>query len=366
MSSKTASAGPGSKNTTGSLGNIKTQILQARSLIQQARQTSVGIYKTATALAGRKIQEENRKKTAKLSKAEELELRYAKRLPGEQTGELLKNLLQQLKGLKKFTFADVLTAVRQFFPDPSDQYEALGYAAEAFAEEGLNDKAVFLKAAQQDLMNRQGPEIRAGINILPEAQKFAQLDSVQNLRDFYRDTILHHLTILTVFRALTQEYGAEHLNEGLDYLIRAATADLNAQGPSIDKSHLKAIIDHFYEVGALNRMQEAFANILNRMETQYSDKVLNKPTLLMEEVLKIIDAFKIDEKRVAQLPEKMNIRALAQSIDFMTGLYEQLRLLPLKIYTVPEGRSQLLEATQKCLDRYIEAEEKSSNPGSTL
>lgn len=350
----------------GSIGNIKTQILQTRSLIQQARQNSVAIYKTATTLAARKIHEANRQKKDKLSKSEELDLRYAKRLPGEKTGDLLKNLLQQLKGLKKFTFDDVLAAVRQFFPDPSDQYEALGYAAEAFENEGSREKAVILKAAQQDLMSREGPAIRAGINILPEARNFSELDSVQNLRDFYRDTILKNITILSVFKSLMQEYGADHLNEGLDYLIRAATADLNAQGPSIEKSHLKAIIDQFYGVGALNRMQEAFANTLNRMETQYSSKVLNQPTVLMEEVLKIIDAFKVDEKRVAELPAKMNIHDLAQVIDFMTSLHEQLRLLPVKIYTVPEGRAQLLEASQKCLDRSIEAEEKAANPGSDL
>jgi type III secretion protein W len=356
----TKTAGSNTQPKTGTLKNLRAIALNARSVNQTAREKMGAVFKAADYLSNKKVKEASREKNEKLSKAKDLAEKYAARLPSKNAGELLQQLFQSLKGLKEFTSDDILKEVRQFFPDPSDQYEALGFAAEAFALEGELDKADFLQEAQDKLLKRQGPEVRAGINILPEALKASEADlaPVQDLRDFYRETILISQAILSIFRSIKAEYGPQKLDQGLDYLIRATTADLNAQGPSIEKGHLKAIIDNFYAVGVLNRMQEQFTALLNRMHDQYDKGISKDPEALMESVLKLVESLKVDIAQVQQLVTKTNIHTLAPRIDFLTHLYEQLRLIPLKVYPGSLTRTQLLESTQKELDRSIALEEE--------
>ncbi len=311
-------------------------------------------------MARRRIEEGKQKSEGQKTKQGSLAETYAARFADPKATQLLKTLLETLKNLKQANPDEVLKELAKHFSDVSDQYEALRYAEEALLDEGDAELAKLTKEGQELLMERSGPEVRAGLNILKEAKYAAEegLGTIQDLRDFYRENILSQEGIAQTYRALRNEYGPGKLREGLDFLLRAGSSDLDAEGPSIERSHLKAIMDNFYEVGVVNNISRNLANLLARMRQNFGEGISNDVEVLMDELFRLVEALRVDHGIIAAIPPKMGAKELAWQIYFLTGLYEQLRLLPVKIYPSNDHRTRLLNATQEALDFAIEEEEE--------
>lgn len=310
-------------------------------------------------MARRRMLEGRRKGEKEPVAAKDLADLYSGKMPGQKTAALLKSLLEGLKTLQNKTPGDILAEVGRRFSDVSDQFQALSYAEEALLAEGDTELAAMVRQAKEQLMEKSGPQVRAGLNIAGEAQKAAEegLADVDDLRDFYRETILSQEGISNTYRALRKEYGAGKLRDGLDFLLKAATSDMSAEGPSIERGHLKAIMDNFYQVGVVNNIARNLANLLARMQQNFGEGISNDVEGLMDQLFQLVEALRVDFGVIAAIPKKMGARELAWQIYFLTGLHEQLRLLPQKIYPTGDHRTRLLSATQQALDVAIDEEE---------
>ena len=309
-------------------------------------------------LALRKIKDERIKTETKVESKDLAEFYFGKQSE-QKTPTVLKSFLDGLRNMKNATADDILKDVGRRFSDVSDQYIALSFVEEEFRAEGDSRMADLVAQAKEQLMNKSGPAVRAGLNIAQAAIQESQggLGEFGELRDFYRDTILSHDGILSTYRSLREEYGPGKLRQGLDFLIKAATADINAQGPSIEKGHLKAIIDNFYEVGVINNISRSLASLLERMRKNYGDGISTDVESLMERIFELVEALRVDFGVIVKIPENMGAKELSWQIYFLTDLYEQMRLLPIKIYPTSDHRTRLLAAAQQALDYIIEEEE---------
>ncbi len=260
----------------------------------------------------------------------------------------------------------LLRQVAKFFEDVSDQYRAL-MLAENILEKGTESEDLLehVKQAKDKLMNDSGPAVRAGLNIAKEAINASKegLGEFQELRDFYRDIILGQTNISGAFKAIRKEYGEGNLDKAIAYLIKAAGNDLAAQGPSLEPSQLKAIIDNMYQVETLSGVDQRLTELLRRIVTNFDVALKGDSEMIMDKLLDLASAYRIKSQEFLQLAEKLGLKALLEQIYFLTGLNEQVRLLPLKIYESPDNRTKLLEASQEALDEVIYEEEEQEEEG---
>lgn len=61
--------------------------------------------------------------------------------------------------------------------------------------------------------------------------------------------------------------------------------------------------------------------------------------------------------------KKWGLRICSRKSIFLTGLNEQIRLIPFKLYEEPESREKLLEASQEALYEVIYEEEEQEEGG---
>ena len=78
---------------------------------------------------------------------------------------------------------------------------------------------------------------------------------------------------------------------------------------------------------------------------------------LMKELLDMTTQRWIDPDRFIQILAKIGIRKSEMRIYFLTQLRERVRLIPLKLYPVPETREKILDALQQAMDIEIAREE---------
>ena len=77
----------------------------------------------------------------------------------------------------------------------------------------------------------------------------------------------------------------------------------------------------------------------------------------------LAEAYRVKSEEFLKLAEKMGLKDLLQKIYFLTGLNEQIRLIPFKLYEEPESREKLLEASQEALYEVIYEEEEQEEGG---
>jgi type III secretion system TyeA family effector delivery regulator len=78
---------------------------------------------------------------------------------------------------------------------------------------------------------------------------------------------------------------------------------------------------------------------------------------LMKELLDMTTQRWIDPDRFIQILAKVGLRKSEMRIYFLTQLRERVRLIPLKVYPVPETREKMLDALQQAMDIEIAREE---------
>lgn len=115
----------------------------------------------------------------------------------EEYGAVFRSFMRELKTLQKRgrkpTLSDLQDLAEEYFDDPSIRHAAITAAAEMEKQMGdQDDLAETLYHLAQNLMEEDGPAIRAGYNINPIIELFAggTSETFRALRDAYRETLL--------------------------------------------------------------------------------------------------------------------------------------------------------------------------------
>jgi len=280
--------------------------------------------------------------------------------------EVLLKFMDLLKKMNNATPDAILKELARLLEDVTDQFTALSFAEEVLeGEDQSEDLLQQVKEAKEKLMKDAGPAVRAGLNITREAMSASKegVGEFQQLRDFYRDIILNHEGIKDSFNAIRNEYGEGGLEKAIAYLIKAAGSDLAAQGSSMEAAQLKAIIDNLYQVESLSGINKRLQELLARVVSNFGVQLKGGSETVMDTILTLAEAYRVKSEEFLKLAEKMGLKDLLQKIYFLTGLNEQIRLIPFKLYEEPESREKLLDASQEALDEVIYEEEEQEEGG---
>lgn len=244
------------------------------------------------------------------------------------------------------------------FKDVTDQHLALTVAEEILAlDDNMEELLTSIREAKDGLMAEKGAEVRAGHNVTEEALKFADqgLGDKDELREFYRQSVLGHENIASTFEAIMKEYGADRFEEALEFLMKGAGNDMQSQGPSVAPEQLRSVVDDLYHVQVLGNIQRNVMTLLEKLAKLFNVP-LGSPTEMMEKILMMTNQSYLRTDQMLELAIIAHANSAEERIYFLTQLKEQLRLLPLKIYKARENRDKLLETNQLALDQVIEQE----------
>lgn len=286
---------------------------------------------------------------------------YLAKLPDMGRQEKLQEFVNQLRQHGANTPRQVLDEVRQFYSDVSHQYAALAYADEELEREGGPEELrAAVRGAMDESMREHGPEIRAGLNISSVAAEFSgrELGEIQQLRDFYRQTVLGHDGLRETFGSILKEYGAGGAPNAISFLLKAVGEDFSSKGPSIEPSELKLILDDMYKLEVLSTVHDRAAALLDRMGRRFDSVRGGNPEELMGSVLTLADSSWVQPDQVAQIGKGLGIREPEPEIYFLREMKEMVRLIPPKIFPDADRRDRLLDAVQDALDAAIEREEE--------
>lgn len=313
--------------------------------------------KVESNLSDRKVKSKSLTKTHAVETAE----MYMQMMHDLGPADKLRQFAADLRALQNPTKEQVLQHAQRHFSDLSHQHCALSFAKDVLEHEGAEPELlVALTEARAQLEEHHGPEIRAGLNITRQAMAHAEegLGDVQELRDFYRDSILGYENISEAYSSILRQHGPERFEQSLDFLIRSAGNDLQSEGPSVPASRLKIVVDDLYQVQVLGNIHRSMGGLLQKVSKEYGSK--SDPAAVQEMMKGILALTQNRYCRGDQVTDMTRPLGLPQAegrIYFLTGLREQLRLLPLKVYPAPENREKLMEASQEALDKAITDEE---------
>lgn len=314
-------------------------------------------------LMKRKFSNETRIRSHAYEKSEN----YLKNIPDLEKKLREKGFIEQLLKLSSPSPEQLQSAVRQFSDDPTLQYGSLAYLLRTLIQkrssQSLSDKEEelinTLDSTLTNLMEEEGPAIRAGLNISEIASDFAgeKLGEVQNLRNFYRDTVLDYGNITQTYKKIINKYGENRFNESTKFLLNALGADFSSQGSSIDPARLLAMIDDMYTIKVLGTVHDQTSKLVNSLRHNFSQTRCPEGHILMSELIDFIDQHSPRTHQIEVISKKMNLDSANIVIYFLQALKSLIRMIPEKAYNNDYAKKfRLLDAAQEALDQAIQKE----------
>ena len=274
--------------------------------------------------------------------------------------EELEDYVRYLEDHRNSSEEEVLDEAGRRFADVSDQYQAMAEAGTLLGdgEENAGLRQA-LDRAEANLLEASGPAVRAGLNIVESALALASsgFAPVDEIRDFYRKSILDFASVADLYKKIIQRFGKEKFQTSVEFLLRASGQDLDSAGPSVSKEQLRSVTDQLYDVEVLGNMHRNLSDLLDRTRELFKQGLHAEAFDLMSEILRLTGERWIRAEDFQQMLEKAEIADLHASIYFLTALREQIRLIPLKVYPSTESRGKMLDAAQIALDGIVEKDE---------
>ncbi len=168
---------------------------------------------------------------------------------------------------KTDSFEELLAKVQETYPDVSLADEALEFLI-ATSDEELAEK---LTQVKNHLNALHGREIRAGKNIMSEAQTFSKenLGTPTSLRDLYRDITGNPREPATLFAELATKYTFEKMKTVIAFVLHSLGNDLRAKGPSIEKGELHRLFSEARSMQSIIGVYRFFQNRMPLIATSF-------------------------------------------------------------------------------------------------
>lgn len=198
---------------------------------------------------------------------------YLDNLPDFDRGKV-DQLLERLLGRQGQPSREGLDqALQGFHEDVTYQQAALELLDEALASRPGQDARELRREVQAKIAenNRElAPAIQAGLNVTKTAMlASSDAQEVQDLRNFYRESVLSHESLGKSWRNIVERYGEGELGPRIAFLLKAIGADLHARGPSIPPAELKAVLDEAHQLETLSTIRERATGFFKRLHARF-------------------------------------------------------------------------------------------------
>lgn len=316
---------------------------------------------SASEIVEKKISERKADKAGPgMKQAMEQALFYIQQLPDLGSPEKLLDFLEHLKQMSGPSPEKIQEAVEQVYKDKSQQYAALSFVQDMTREEeGLGELKTAVRKVQGQLLEKYGPEVRAGLNVSVIAADFSRrgLGPIQELRDFYRNTVLDYQGLKSAYDSILKNFKNADFLPAVHFLIKALGNDLQSEGPSISAVKLKTILDDLYQVEVLGNLNRDCTALLEKMEKNYQMPLRMTAGSFLEKILTFQEHPLVQGQQILNMTGAAGISEPEARINFLREFKNLVSLIPLKSYENVDHREKFLDAVQEALDIAIEAEE---------
>jgi type III secretion protein W len=250
--------------------------------------------------------------------------------------------------------------------EPAQRHALLQLALDDAHTRGLPPEVLEqLEDALEELEHEAGPQIAAGLNTAQAAAEFAPTaEGVQNFQRAYADIVLGESsfaqTLLVVLRRLAGAEG-EDFARGLQALLNALGADLQAVRPSADPARLRALVSDIYQIEVAGTVLEGCTQLSQSIARSFGIGGV-VPMELMQELVTLTGERWVSTQRLRALAERFRIEMLKARIAFHTGNKGLLRKMPVKVFVDGDARLALLGCVQTLLDEEVAEEEEGYGP----
>ncbi len=224
--------------------------------------------KVETKLAKRKIKGNKELSSGATEQAEN----FIKKLPDIGNVEKLKDFLVNLKSKDIKDSGQAREAAKEFFKDFSHQYAALEFVKEAIKDDDdAKELLEIVDKATGELLEEHGPEIRSALNISEDVINATKdgLGDTQEVRDFYRDTVLDYDGISQTFKDIQTKYKDEGMFKAIDFLMSSIGSDLSSGNPSISSTELKKINDDVFQLRLICNLHSDCQALINKINKEF-------------------------------------------------------------------------------------------------
>jgi type III secretion protein W len=279
----------------------------------------------------------------------------------EKNPELLARALVSLRSRlsKNQTTDQLLQTILESYPDYSLADEALDFLIQT-SDSDLADK---LRQVKQELNQTHEREIKAGKNIMKEAQEYAQknLDTPTNLRDLYRDITSNPRDPSTLFAELANTYSYEKMKTVIAFVLHALGQDFKSKGPSIEKAELARLLTEARSLQAILGVYKFFQNRMRLIYSSFDSHGLSfSSRITFENLAKafmklILEKYPSADK-ILQVGAQLGLKdELIAEIIIFSQMRDAIRQVATRLYRSQQHRQDLLATF---LDTLEELEEK--------
>lgn len=254
------------------------------------------------------------------------------------------------------------------FEDVSVQYMAAMYALQELKRKKARKKGSIASDAVEaelaglieEMEATQGEAIRAGINVSDAGRIYESegLGSVQEYRNFYRDSVLDYGGLGQAYVSIVKEKGPDHFPSTIRVLKEGLSADLDSSGPSIAENKLQLIIDDLYQLTVLEDMHFQSFDMVRRAEDLYRLVLEHNGHSILQNILNAKDKHLLKPQMFLEIFKHLNVDYLQAKIYIAQALMKMARDMPNKVFNTQKHRDNLLGAIQLMVDELIDQEEE--------
>jgi type III secretion protein W len=281
---------------------------------------------------------------------------------GDKFGRPLNHLERLFKSRNNATLAELMDALQQTSgrpdreePDPADQCILLAGLKDRLGEAhplaGTIDRALDGLAAEQTFA------VASGLAVDLAAPDFAELGD-KDLRGTYRSVVADFASPRETLSFLRDRFGGEAMDKGLDFLMTVLGNELSSAGPSLEKSHLKALTGDLAVVRVLGIVHTRCAAVLHRLDTAHGVKSRMGSEQLLDDILAARDNQYAGMQDFQHMAQRAGTPDTEREVLFLQDLLQGLRDLPDVFYESHDARQRVQGALQNALDDAVRREDE--------
>jgi len=275
---------------------------------------------------------------------------------------------ETLCSLKEHILSDdseetILKKVLKVYPDPSLADEVLSFLIETADDDELKKKLMHVK---DNFFTTHKQAILAGKNTAQQVRAYAErgLGSPTALRDLYRGFITQEPKDATaLFTQLTTTYTFDQMKTIIAFVFHSLGSDLKAEGPSIEKPKLAALLKDVKDMQAILGIYRFFKERMKLIFSSFEQEGLPPPVNVTYEALSklfvqlLIDRFPSSEK-VYQIAMHLGFNNNdAAEIIIFTQIRDAMRLVSPRLFRGDQHRQELFELLLTVLEELDKKED---------
>ena len=313
---------------------------------------------------------EDRSKASELQKIVQRMMSKVKE-PNDQ--EKLDKFFARLMLMDSASREGITDLLSKSFDDISLQYMAAMYALQELKRKKARKKGSAASDAMEaeleglinDMEANQGEAIRAGINVSDAGRAYESegLGTVQEYRNFYRDSVLDYGGLAQAYASIVKEKGPDNFPASIRMLKEGLSADLDSSGPSIEESKLQLIIDDMYQLTVLEDMHFQSFDMIRKAEDLYRLVLQHKGHSILQKILDSKDRHLLKTQTFSSLYGALGVELLQAKIYIAQALLRMSREMPKKVFNTEKHRDNLLSTIQALVDELIDQEEDEDSGG---